>query len=103
MYRKQSNITKENKVYEVVETQPEYPGGITAFMKFIRDNLRYPKVAANDEIEGCVVVKWVVDKDGSITNPQIVRSVSKELDEEVIRVVKSMPKWKLGYQNGEPV
>ena len=99
----QPDAIEKNKVLELVEIQPKFPGGEVALMKFIRDNIRYPKEAADNGIEGRVFVKYIVDKDGSITNPQIVRSVSKELDEEVIRLVKSMPKWKPGYQKGEPV
>ena len=101
--RAQQTDTPCGKVYDVVEQMPQFPGGQAAMMKFIADSLRYPSVAFENGIEGRVIVKFVVDCEGNIVNPLVVRSVDPLLDREAIRLVKSMPKWIPGRQNGKPV
>ena len=95
---------KDNtKVYDVVEKMPSFPGGQGALFEYLCNNVHYPKVAAEKKVEGRVIVTFVVGKDGSISNAELARSVSEELDAEAIRVVSSMPKWEPGTQNGKPV
>ena len=101
--RTQNTDTPCGKVYQVVEQMPQFPGGPAAMMKFIADSLRYPSVACENRIEGRVVVQFVVDCEGNIVNPLVVRSVDPLLDREAIRLVKLMPKWIPGKQNGKPV
>lgn len=94
----------EADVYEVVENMPEFPnGGMTALMKYLSDNIRYPEAAHKAGIQGRATVQFVVGKDGSIGNVSILRGVNADLDAEAIRVISSMPKWKPGTQKGEPV
>lgn len=101
--RAQNTDTPCCKVYQVVEQMPQFPGGQAAMMKFIADSLRYPSVSCEHRIEGRVVVQFVVDCEGNILNPLVVRSVDPLLDREAIRLVKLMPKWIPGRQNGKPV
>ena len=101
--RAQNTDTPCCKVFHVVEQMPQFPGGQAAMMKFIADSLRYPSVSCEHRIEGSVVVKFVVDCEGNILNPSVVRSIDPLLDKEAIRVVKLMPKWIPGRQNGKPV
>ena len=91
------------KVFEVVEQMPSFPGGDAALMQYLRDNIKYPVVAQENGVQGRVVVSFVVEKDGSITDVKVVRSVDPSLDKEAQRVVKSMPKWIPGKQNGSAV
>ena len=97
--RAQNTDTPCGKVFHVVEQMPQFPGGQAAMMKFIADSLRYPSVSCEHRIEGRVVVQFVVDCEGNILNPLVVRSVDPLLDREAIRLVKLMP----GRQNGKPV
>ena len=101
--RAQNTDTPCCKVFQVVEQMPQFPGGQAAMMKFIADSLRYPSVSCEHRIEGRVVVQFVVDCEGNILNPLVVRSVDPLLDREAIRLVKLMPKWIPGRQNGKPV
>lgn len=87
----------------VEEIQPEFPGGIEAMYKFIQDNLQYPRLALENGIEGRVYVTFVVEEDGSITNPRLLRDIGGGCGQEAIRVVKMMPKWKPSEQQGKPV
>lgn len=91
------------KVFEVVEVMPQYPGGTEAMMKYLAANLKYPKKAEDKNIQGRVVVSFIVEADGSISNVHTLRSISPELDAEALRVVKAMPKWKPGKQKGKTV
>lgn len=91
---------EENKVYDVVEQQPTFNGNIN---QWLASNLKYPPVAAENGIEGRVIVQFVVGKDGSIHSAQVVRGVDSALDKEALRVVNSMPKWVPGKQNGQSV
>lgn len=92
-----------NKVFDVVEQMPSFPGGNDALMKFLQENVKYPVVAQENGVQGRVVVSFVVEKDGSITDVKVVRSVDPSLDKEATRVVKSMPRWIPGKQNGAAV
>ena len=95
---------EENVVFKVVETMPSFPGGDAALMKFISDNVRYPAIAQENGIQGRAICQFTVEKDGSITDIQIVRSAGDEtLDKEAKRVIKSMPKWSPGKQRGKAV
>lgn len=95
-------ITKDSVVLKTVEQLPEFPGGIVQFMKWLTRNLRYPPIAQSQRIQGKVVVSFIINKDGSIASPTIVQSVDPVLDREALRVVKMMPRWKPGLQNGKP-
>ena len=94
---------KEEEIFVAVEQQPEFPGGTAALMKWLASNVRYPQMALENGISGRVIVKFVVEKDGSVSGVTLVRGVDKDLDREAIRVVKSMPKWQPGKNNGQPV
>ena len=93
----------ENKVFDVVEVMPSFPGGQSALMQYLNSNIKYPVVAQENGVQGRVVVSFVVEKDGSITDVRVVRSVDPSLDREATRVVKSMPHWIPGKQNGSAV
>lgn len=96
--------TKKNDMaYDVVEVMPQYPGGQIAMMKYIMENIKYPKQAMKEGIQGRVTVSFIVEKDGRVSNVRLLRSVQSALDKEAIRVVKSMPKWTPGKHNGKPV
>ena len=92
-----------NKVFDVVEEMPSFPGGQGALMAFLSSNIKYPVVAQENGVQGRVIVGFVVEKDGSITDVKVMRSVDPSLDREAQRVVKAMPKWKPGKQNGSAV
>ena len=94
---------KPEKPFDVVEQMPEFPGGQEALMQFLRQEVKYPKEAEEKGLQGRVVVRYIIEKDGSISEVEIVKSVNEYLDAEAIRVVNAMPKWKPGKQNGEPV
>ncbi len=98
---KQEEVTEE--IFVVVEEQPEFPGGNTAMMKFLGDNIKYPIIAQENGIQGRVITNFVVERDGSITDVQVVRGVDPSLDKEAVRVIQSMPKWKPGKQRGTTV
>lgn len=94
---------EENKIFTVVEQMPMYPGGDAALMQYLSSNIHYPAVAAENGVQGRVVVGFVVEKDGSITDVNVLRSVDPSLDREAMRVVKNMPRWTPGKQNGSAV
>jgi len=93
----------ENKVFDVVEQMPSFPGGQGALMQYLANNIKYPVVAQENGVQGRVVVSFVIERDGSITDVQVVRSVDPSLDREAQRVVRSMPRWIPGKQNGQAV
>ena len=93
----------EGEIFEVVEQNPQFPGGDAALMAWLTKNLKYPSVAQENGIQGRVMVSFVVNKDGSIVDPKIIRSVDPSLDKEAIRVVSAMPKWTPGRQRGKTV
>lgn len=94
---------EENKVFDVVEELPSFPGGQGALMAWLNDNIKYPVVAAENGIQGKVIVQFVVGKNGSISNVKVLRSVDPSLDKEAVRVVSNMPNWTPGKQNGASV
>lgn len=94
---------KNNMVYDVVEVMPQYPGGQIAMLKYLMENIKYPKQIMEEGIQGRVTVSFIVEKDGRVSNVRLLRSVQSALDKEAIRVVKSMPKWTPGKHNGKPV
>ena len=88
--------------FRVVQDLPEYPGGPVAFMKWLTKNLRYPKAAQQQKVQGKVVAQFVVAADGSITELKITQSLHPLCDREALRVLQLMPKWKPGVQNDKP-
>ena len=92
-----------NKVFDVVEEMPSFPGGQGALMAFLSSNIKYPVVAQENGVQGRVIVGFVVEKDGSISDVKVMRSVDPSLDREAQRVVRAMPRWKPGKQNGSAV
>ena len=94
---------KNQQVFDVVEQMPSFPGGEAALTAFLSSNTKYPEIALENNIQGRVVVKFIVEKNGSITDVHVVKSVDPSLDKEAVRVVKSMPKWTPGKQNGQAV
>ncbi|WP_286847164.1 MULTISPECIES: energy transducer TonB [unclassified Proteiniphilum] len=98
---KQEEVTEE--IFVVVENQPEFPGGNAAMMKFLSDNIKYPVIAQENGIQGRVICNFVVERDGSITDVQVVRGVDPSLDREAVRVIQSMPRWTPGKQRGQAV
>ncbi len=93
----------EGEVFEIVEQNPMFPGGNEALMKWLGKNLKYPASAQENGIQGRVLVQFVVNKDGSIVEPKVLRSVDPALDKEALRVVSAMPKWQPGKQRGKTV
>ena len=89
--------------FDVVEQMPEFPGGMSALMKYITTNLQYPAAAKKAGTQGRVIVQFVVERDGTITNAKAVRSVESSMDEEAVRIINTMPKWKPGMQRGKTV
>ncbi len=94
---------EETKVFDVVEQMPSFPGGPSALFEYLSKNIKYPVVAEENGVQGRVIVTFVVEKDGSITDVRVVKSVDPSLDKEAQRVVKSMPRWIPGKQNGSAV
>ena len=97
------DTTADDKVYKVCEQMPIYEGGDAALMKYIGENLKYPEEAKERGLQGRVVVGFIIEKDGSLTNFKVLRAVDRALDAEALRVVKGMPKWIPGRQNGQCV
>lgn len=94
---------EENVVFQVVETMPSFPGGDADLFKFLSDNVKYPVIAQENGIQGRVICQFVVNRDGSIVDVEVVRPVDPSLDKEAIRVIKSMPRWTPGRQRGKAV
>lgn len=90
-------------VYQVVEQMPEFPGGQAALMDYLKKNLRYPEIARESEVQGRVIVRFVVNEDGKISDVVILRDIGAGCSQEAKRVVSSMPKWAPGRQNGKVV
>ena len=93
----------EDNVYTLVDREPEFPGGTMGLLEFMRTTIKYPAEARKDTIQGRVLVSFIVNKDGSIVKPEVVKSAHPLLDEEALRMVNEMPAWKPGEQNGVPV
>ena len=94
---------KNDMVFDVVEVMPQFPGGQIAMLQYIMKNMKYPEQAMKEGIQGRVAVRFIVEKDGSISDVKPILSVHPLLNKEAVRVVKSMPKWTPGKQNGKPV
>ena len=95
------NAESTEKTFEVVEQMPAFPGGDAALMKYLSENIKYPEAAEKAGEQGRVVVNFIVEKDGAISNVYVVRSVTPTLDAEAVRVIKAMPKWVPGKQDGQ--
>ena len=98
----QEPATKD-EAFAVVEQMPEFPGGMKELMTYLKDNIKYPKAAQDKKVQGRVIVQFVVEKDGTPTEFNVVRSVDPDLDAEALRVLGGMPKWKPGMQKGQVV
>ena len=96
-------VTVEDEIFVVVEKMPEFPGGNEAMAQYITDNIKYPQKAKRKKISGKVFVSFIVEKDGSVSNVEVIRGIGGGCDEEAIRVVSNMPKWEPGTQRGKPV
>lgn len=94
---------EEERIFEVVEVSPSFPGGQDAMYKFLNDNINYPTIAQENGVQGRVVLQFVVGRNGEITDVKVMKSVDPSLDREAVRVVKSMPRWMPGKQNGQAV
>lgn len=94
---------KNDMVFDVVEVMPQFPGGQIAMLQYLMKNIKYPEQAMKEGIQGRVAVRFIVEKDGSISDVKPVLSVHPLLNKEAVRVVESMPKWSPGKQNGKPV
>ena len=94
---------EEQQIFQVVEEMPEFPGGMGECMKFLGKNIKYPQISQENGVQGRVIVQFVVNQDGSIVDPQVVRGVDPYLDKEALRVISMMPKWKPGKQRGTAV
>jgi len=93
----------EAEIFTVVESMPEFPGGMGELMKYLATNIKYPPLAKESGIQGRVFINFVVEPDGKISNVKVLRGIGGGCDEEAVRVVESMPKWKAGKQRGKPV
>ncbi len=96
------NANIDPKIFRVIEQLPEFPGGVSAFMKWLTLNLKYPKSAQQDNVKGKVVVQFIINKNGTISDLKIVHSLNSDCDREVLRVLSTMPKWKPGIEDGKP-
>jgi protein TonB len=94
-----------NKIYDftAVKKQPEFPGGLSKFYAYLSQEIKYPEVAKKNKTQGKVFASFVVEKDGTLTDLQVIRSLSTETDNEALRVLKKSPKWHPAQQNGTPV
>lgn len=101
--QKNKDVDNAEKIFTTIDSVPEFPGGMPALISYLSSNIKYPENARSNNIQGKVVVKFVVCKDGSLCDETIIKSVDSSMDKEVIRVVKAMPKWKPGKQKGEAV
>ncbi len=99
----QEEEIQEAEIFTIVEEMPEFPGGMNKLAEYLGKNIKYPQMARESGIQGRVFVQFVVEPDGSVSNVAVMRSLGGGCDEEAIRVVKSMPKWKAGKQRGKPV
>jgi len=97
------DTTTDDKVYEVCEQMPIFEGGDAALLKYLTDSVKYPELAKKHGVQGRVVIGFIVEKDGSLTNVKVLRAVDIAIDAEVLRVVKGMPKWIPGRHNGQRV
>ena len=101
--KEEKPVEKKEEVFRSVEQMPQFPGGDAALTKFLSSHINYPPMAAENNIQGKVIVQFVVGKDGKVGEVKVVRSVDKDLDREAVRVCKMLPKFTPGRQNGQPV
>ena len=101
--KEEKKENEEQVIFQVVEEMPDFPGGMKECMKFLARNIKYPVLAQEAKIEGRVIVQFVVDRDGSVNDIKVVRSISPQLDAEAVRVIGLMPKWNPGKQRGKAV
>ena len=94
------DTTTDDKIYEVCEQMPIYEGGNAALLKYLTDSVKYPELAKKHGVQGRVVIGFIVEKDGSLTNVKVLRAVDRALDAEALRVMKAMPNWLPGQQDG---
>ena len=94
---------EEQQIFQVVEEMPEFPGGMGECMKYLASKIKYPTISQENGVQGRVIVQFVVNRDGSIVDPVVVRGVDPYLDKEALRVISTMPKWKPGKQRGKAV
>lgn len=92
-----------NQVLIVVEVMPQFPGGMPALSAYVSEHLKYPEKAKELRVEGLVLLQFVVEKDGSVSNAEVIRGIGYGCDEEALRVLRQMPAWKPGQQGGKPV
>ena len=102
-YVRPKRIEVDNKVYNVCELMPCFKGGDAALLQYLGKTARYPQSAQKAKKEGCVIVSFIVEKDGAVSNVKVVRSATPTLDTEAVRVIKAMPKWVPGKQDGKLV
>lgn len=93
----------EGEIFQVVEQMPEFPGGMEALLAYLSKNIKYPAVAQENNIQGRVIINFTVNKDGSIVDPEVKKSLDPSCDKEAMRVIKAMPKWTPGRQRGKAV
>mgnify|MGYP006196816993 FL=1 len=96
-------VVEEPKVFQFVEQNPEFPGGEVELIKYLRNNTNYPQMEKDNDIQGKVMIRFVVMEDGSVADVTVLRGVSPGLDKEAVRVVKTLPKFKPGRQQGKAV
>ena len=98
----QAPVVVEKKIYEFLEQMPEYPGGTKKLYEYLGANIKYPRMARDNGIEGTVYLKFIVDERGEVSDVQVLRGIGAGCDEEAMRVIREMPKWTPGKQNGKP-
>lgn len=96
-------MSDEEEIFQVVEEMPEFPGGMEALLQYLGRNIKYPTIAQEQNIQGKSIISFVVNKDGSIVDPKVEKSLDSSCDKEAMRVISTMPKWKPGKQRGKPV
>ena len=97
------NFFDEDDIFQVVEEMPEFPGGEEKLLEYLGKNIHYPERAREQGVQGRCIIEFVIERDGTVTEPKIVRSLESQCDNEAVRVIKSLPKWKPGKQKGKPV
>lgn len=100
---KEEKYDSEQTIFEVVEQMPQFPGGEAALKQWVSSHVKYPPIAEENAIQGVVVCSVVIETDGSISNVKVARSIDPSVDRESVRVIKAMPRWTPGRQNGKPV
>lgn len=98
-----SALKTDTTIYKFVDEAPQFPGGDAAFIKYLGENIRVPKAALKENIQSRFIFKFIVEKDGSLSNPQIIKTLNKAMAKEVLRVINATPKWMPGKLNGRPV